>query len=486
MALIALSVCLTCILTILFLNRDRSLSGQTILWLPTAWLATIGSRPVSAWLGGGTGGGTLDSALEGNSTDAMFLSVLLAAGILVLAKRYKEVSHSLRSNLPVVMYFAYCLVSICWSPFPDVAFKRWMRALGDLVMVLLIVTSGHPFSALNRVITRVGAVLLTFSLYLIRYSDLGRGYDPDGRPMNTGVTTNKNTLGLVAFVIGLTAVSGLLVILKRKDVDRWRRLLAQAGVVTLVIAVLGVAHSATSVACFVLGTALMFILRLPGLRSNSRAVHTLIVSVAVVTGAVIVMGGQSIFFNALGRDSSLTGRTDIWSTVIPLAMNPVFGAGFESFWNAASQMLRNLPDVYQFGNLNSAHNGYIDVYLNLGLIGLGLVIWVVVSAYKRACAGFRRDPELGGLFIAYTITTAIYSITEAGFRVMTPTWICLLLAAFGGAKLAEIGALATTVGEVSPSPPDGARHISFRPTRARRPEAMTPRKAFGLRTSKIR
>src|SRR5436190_16059777 len=100
MASVALVVCLGCMFTILYLNRDRSVASAPALWLPTIWIAIIGSRPVSDWLsGGGSGAGeALDSALEGNSTDAMFLSFLLAGGLVVLANRRTEVGQSLRSN----------------------------------------------------------------------------------------------------------------------------------------------------------------------------------------------------------------------------------------------------------------------------------------------------------------------------------------------------------------------------------------------------
>ena len=145
-------------------------------------------------------------------------------------------------------------------------------------------------------------------------------------------------------IVYFTAVAAFLVNIREKQPGRWRRLLSQAALVSLATAVLVVAHSATSLACFILGACLMLTLRLGGLRSNASAVHALIIAVALLSGAVIVLGGQSVFFSAFGRDSNLTGRTDIWSTVIPMAINPVWGSGFESFWNTANERLRELPD----------------------------------------------------------------------------------------------------------------------------------------------
>ncbi len=65
-------------------------------------------------------------------------------------------------------------------------------------MVLIVITDPRPFAAFKRLISRVGFVLLPTSLLLIKYfEDLGRGYSPIGETENTGVTTNKNILGVV-------------------------------------------------------------------------------------------------------------------------------------------------------------------------------------------------------------------------------------------------------------------------------------------------
>jgi O-antigen ligase len=74
--------------------------------------------------------------------------------------------------------------------------------------------------------------------------------------------------------------------------------------------------------------------------------------------------------------------------------------------------------------------------LNLGWIGVCLIAFILVTGYARAFAAFRRNPHIGGLMLAYVIASAIYSITEAGFRMMDPIWIFLLLAVVGASGVA--------------------------------------------------
>ena len=160
----------------------------------------------------------------------------------------------LKASGPLIIYFIYCLISVTWSPFPGPAFKRWIKAVGDLVMVLVMVTDAQPTAALRRLYSRLGFILFPVSILLIRYTDLGRGYEPDGTPMNTGVTTNKNTLGLIVYLVSLGALWSFRGLLKdKKAPNRTRRLVAQGTLLTFGIVLLQMAHSATSIACFILG-----------------------------------------------------------------------------------------------------------------------------------------------------------------------------------------------------------------------------------------
>jgi O-antigen ligase len=151
----------------------------------------------------------------------------------------------------------------------------------------------------------------------------------------------------------------------------------------------------------------------------------------VLAGALIMLfGGKSTVTSALGRQSNLSGRTEIWAAVIPAVPNPLVGAGFESFWIGPNvqKVWRSLSGWWQPEGLNEAHNGYIEVYLNLGWVGVGLISFILISGYRRAAAAFRLNPPIGSLMLAYITAAAVYSITEAGFRMLDPIWIFLLLA----------------------------------------------------------
>jgi O-antigen ligase len=101
------------------------------------------------------------------------------------------------------------------------------------------------------------------------------------------------------------------------------------------------------------------------------------------------------------------------------------GTGFESFW--LGDRLQRVWDLTAQG-IQEAHNGYLEVYLNLGWVGITLLAALIVAGYRNVLAVFRRDPDAGRIRLAFLVVGVIYSLTEAGFRMMAPVWTFFLLA----------------------------------------------------------
>jgi O-antigen ligase len=426
------------IAVLFFLDRDNSVRTSKALWLPVVYLWVIGSRPVSTWLGIGPSAG-VDAQLDGSPVDRIFFAALLIAAICVLLHRGRRIFTFLNANLPILIYFLFCLLSILWSDFPGVAFKRWTKAIGDLLMILIVITDKQPVAALSRLFSRLGFILIPLSLLYIKYyPNLGRGYDSwSGAQSNFGVTLNKNILGVVTFILLLGAVWRVIALLRADEMPTHRRrhLLAQGALVVLGIYLLTFANSETSTVCFVLGVGVLFVTSLRFMRRNAAAVHVLVLTLMVIVSVVILLGGTASVVHTLGRNSTLTGRTDIWAAVIPMAPNPLLGAGFESFW-LNPRVTQRLGELIPGLPLNEAHNGFIEVYLELGWVGVVLITWILLDGYRRSVKAFRREPLLGGLLVAYVLCAMIYSMTEAGFRMMHPMWVFFLLAAIEASNIA--------------------------------------------------
>lgn len=410
-----------------YLDRDAVSRVSKGLWVPVLWLLIVGSRPVSSWFQSGPTISLAAQYAEGSPIDATVYGILIAAGLVVLAMRTARLGRYLRANWAILLFFAYCAVSIAWSDYSFIALKRWIKAVGDLVMVLIVLTDPDPLVALKRFFSRPAFILLPLSVLFIKYyPDLGRAYDPwSWVPMFCGVTTFKNLLGMTCLFCGLGSLWSFTGAWRTpKSKERRRHLIAHGIIIALTFWLILTADSMTSFSCFMMGGALLVLTFQRREATRMKAVH-LLVAGAVALSVCSLFVDPSAMLHSIGRDPTLTGRTNIWRAVLAQHTNPLVGTGFESFWMGSR--LDRVDAVTEKG-IQEAHDGYLEVYLNLGMIGIALLGTLILTGYRNVLAVFRRDPHAGRIRLAFFTAGVIYSLTEAGFRMMSPIWIGFLLA----------------------------------------------------------
>src|SRR5205814_7737290 len=113
---------------------------------------------------------------------------------------------------------------------------------------------------------------------------------------------------------------------------------------------------------------------------------------------------------ALGRGSGLSGRTELWARLLELHTNPILGTGFESFW--LGERPKQLEGIFFFIP-NEAHNGYLETYLTLGLIGLCLLIALFIATFWKIRSGLWRDFEWSRFRLGLFISIVAYNWREA-------------------------------------------------------------------------
>jgi exopolysaccharide production protein ExoQ len=423
--LIAATFCIILIISLFLLDRDRKVSVPWALWLPMIWLLIGGSRNISEWLQISGPGDAADRYMEGNAVDRNVLTAMMICGMFVLSRKKEKVSSILRANLPVVLFFLFCGLSIVWSEYPFVGLKRWIRSIGDVVMVLLILTEKDVVAASKQVLSRLGFILFPISLLFIRYfPDLGRSFGMDGSQYWTGITQGKNTLGMICLIFGLASAWRFLISYRDDDKKyRSRRLLAHGLTVFMACWLLWIADSKTSLACFVIVIGIMVLAGISSTARKPAVLRVIILAVVATCFSVLFLGIGGGALQAIGRNSSLTGRTDVWKLVLQFVDNPILGAGYESFW--MGNRIRRISAIAP--NINQAHNGYLEIYLNLGWIGIFLLAWIIARGFRRVVAGAQREQNLSLLRIGFFVVALVYNFTEGAFKMMSPVWITFLL-----------------------------------------------------------
>jgi len=410
LALFVYSVFIFCLL---WADHRRELPVSSSLWLPTIWMGLAGSRTVGLWLamaGIYSGSGHFE---EGNPAEAVVYLVLIFAGVFILSRRKGRfnILGLIAPNWPLALLLCYYALAILWSDYPFVSFKRYIKFVGVLIIILVILTEDDPILAFRTAARRCGFILLPLSIVLIKYFAAGVEYDDwSGERLVIGAAEDKNMLGQVCLVLGLIYSWDIILQLKdRFSKDNRLVLITDILLLFLAIYLLLKAHSVTSLVCLTFGCAILFLTR------YTFVLKRIGLYIIIILPTLLILNYFFDLYNtitiALGRDPTLTGRTGIWKLLISLAGNPLFGTGYEDFWSGI-RMLKIL-DRY---HINEAHNGYLEIYLNTGLIGLSLFSIFIFSVYYRCREIIQLNLEYGRFAVTFFFTALLYNCAEAAFK----------------------------------------------------------------------
>ena len=423
---LALLLCSIFVLFLLRLDHKQAREIPLSSWIPTIWLLYISSRSLEHWLG--TGREEIES---GSPVDQVFLILLLCVCLLAISTKKLNWSQFIQGCPWLLVLIVYMLISILWSDMPGISFRRWMRELIAFVMFLQFSFGSNPRLSLECIIRRTAYILIPFSLLLIKYyPKYGVQYGRwSGEMMWTGVTLQKNGLAELCAICALFFIWTLIRKIRRLDISVVKyQIYIEVFMLILTLYLLAgpghtLAYSATAASALIaalLGFFSLYWTKKRGfvIRVNIlRLIIVIIIAYGAVTpflGRLGVVDVSSLF----GRTETLTGRAEIWATLIPLAMNrPLFGHGVGGFWTTA---MRNLTSSH-------AHNGYLEAILSLGIIGLVIIILLYLAICRKAIKTMSVDFDWGVLFVTYMIMAVVHNIAEAGFESLTEPLTAIIL-----------------------------------------------------------
>ena len=388
----------------------------------------MGSRFVSQWLNVATRMESPEAYLEGSPLDMYVFVILIAAGLFVLLRRKIFWSEVLRRNGWIFGLLLYAGMSVLWSDFAFVAFKRWVKEIGNMVIVLIVLSELNPVEAIKTLIRRCAYVLIPLSIVLYKYFPaMGRMYNRwSGESMMVGVASSKNELGLLCLVCALFFLWDMLSARQNKTFSlKERKTFFDILIFIMTMWLLINAKSATSVMCFMVGAFILISMESPIIKENLKAIDLfMIFGFLIFLVLELVFDIRQVIISGLGREQTLTGRSDFWRELIPMTTSPVIGTGYESFW--LGPRVEKIWGRYWW-HPNQAHNGYVEVYLNLGMLGLFFLAGLIASVYKKIRQGLISEFAYGRFRLTFLAIALIYNISEAGFKGLHLMWFIFLI-----------------------------------------------------------
>ena len=424
---------------LLYRDHKERASVSPVAWLALAWAIVYASRPVTSWFEGPHQGVVApESYDEGNPIEALVYVCLIGGAVAALVHRRIRLGKVIRDNQWLFVFYLFWLMSVLWSDYPFITLRRLVKDVGNVVMVLAILSERAPSEAVKAVFVRCAYVCVPLSLMLIRYyPEVGRvfvGYDRS-ELMYVGVATHKNTLGILALVSSLFLLWDLVAgEWKRRGAVGWSRYGGRVLVLAMCWYLLSIADSMTSLVCAALGSCLLVAASLSSVRQRPGRVEAYGVAVLLLVWTIdLLFDVKEAFVESLGRDTTLTTRTDVWPVLLRYQENALVGAGFNSFW--AGRRLVELAEAV--GGIIQAHNGYLETYLNGGIVGLSLLGIVLAAGYLRV----RREIALGSptasIRLVFLLVAIVHNLAEASFHRLSLLWFVTVFALMEFRRVAD-------------------------------------------------
>jgi O-antigen ligase len=357
------------------------------------------------------------------------VELIAVAGLLV---ERKTAWRLMRSSWPLLVILVMAVLSTAWSDEPSATFRRSLAVVGSGAISLWIVCRIGLRAFLDTLGLAIG-VLAIFSVALVALAPQigvgGEGWQ--------GCFGNKNAFGQV-MVIGIVAISCAMA--GSHGVGRVLKIAALVFFATLLIE----SKSGTSIV-----VAAILTLVCPALlwaRTRFAEKPKLVLAFAFAATILVALTSsftESVILSALDKDETLTGRTSVWEGALDAVYErPVLGYGYKSFWlNAGSSDPNDRTGTWA----TQAHNGFLEIGLDLGVVGVSILVVFLLMALSRAIRVFWRGRDLYSAWPLFALMAFIITdLTEATMvKYNDVTWVIFVAAVLFGTS-ARLASRATT------------------------------------------
>jgi exopolysaccharide production protein ExoQ len=364
-------------------------------------------------------GGDVSATAQGGSSFFRTATIAMLLGAsLGLIHHIGRVLDLIKRTLPILLLFLWFFVSAAWASYPDLTVRRAGAYVVIYLIALSLAVSMESPTDFQKPLYR--GLFIVFVLNLVAL----RGLTATDMAMGTyGIYAAKNAAGAVAlYVVIVTSFSVVL----------GTRLTTKA--LSLVIVVMAWGFLIASRAKTSLGIAVVLSIALPflGYTLTQAKPYRLL----VVVGGIFLLGcaffafqvfnltGQELELAVVG-DTTFTDRTAIWTGLAEnIRTRPWEGCGFGSFWSTGqlfNPILGARRDEWFMSAelINEAHNGYIDIVLQTGFIGLAIYLVVIVRSIWACCSAISasqlKPPERVActMILGFSVALALGNLTES-------------------------------------------------------------------------
>jgi O-antigen ligase len=317
---------------------------------------------------------------------------------LIMLRLGRSLHVMLRDKILLLLVLLAC-ASVYWSTVPGTTAYRLIALIGTTLFGVYLPTR-YNASQLLRLITlalSIGAILsLVVCIVLPSFGIVGGAWQ--------GVYQHKNFLGR------LMAINVPFLLVMRKP-DNRLLLWGLWGIIGISSVLVVLSKSSGALVYFVVLVGSLIFYR-PLRWRDTAAIPTsllLLVLSGVVTG-VLIANIETIVVDTLGKDLTFTGRTEIWVAVLDkIQERPWLGYGYGGFWLSFDGPSEYVIRATGWDSIPHSHNGYLDLALTLGWVGVVIFIASLLVNFVGAVRQMRATQNSEMLWVMIAITFTLLS-----------------------------------------------------------------------------
>jgi exopolysaccharide production protein ExoQ len=366
------------------------------------------------------------------NTAAIVISIVSLG--LVCSPWVRQIARLLLDNRSSCVFMLLVLVSATWSIHPDLTMRRGVGYVLTMFIAAWLALRFDVVDGMKALSASFSAAAVGSIVFVAASPSYGIMQQPDLAGSWRGVFPHKNVLGpVMAFAV----FTELFILVAGRGRPRWRWV-----ALCTYLALVALSHSATALLLsvgYLAGTGLYLIWQ----RNRVTGAGLSMVAAVLLLGALTTLWSDPQFaLGILGRDTSLTGRTALWPSVIALIeQRPVLGWGYRAMWQPDDPARIVIDQINQWG-ASSSHNAFLEIALQLGLMGVAILVMIIVVALRRGLrccnAGIRPLGWFSVMFIVGAILAAQTMETLGQNQVIE--WVILNVLSFNcGLALASRG-----------------------------------------------
>lgn len=407
------------------LHKRQDFAGLVLSWIPAVIFSYV--MLVAPFWMQASGGQETDiniTASQPNAFNQLFWLVTFGVTLLASVRRLDRLPDVLTAPvaLAIIAYLAFAAVSVFWSPVPALATRRLiLQAILILSFVMAIGLGDSREAMLNRLLAVIVVTVAVncVAVVLIPPSEIG----------HEGIYTQKNVLG------GVMA-SAILILLGAIPSKSGATRAILSGTLCVAFVVLFLSQSKTSLGLAIIVPAFVFpfVFVAYHLRINAFVLLLLLSVTALILIAFLsaLTGfGLDDLSMLLFHDTTFTNRTVIWHFVLDvISRSWLSGQGYASFWGigADSIVFREAPGFIP--TLLQAHNGYLDVLVETGIIGFVLLLILIFTALRSATTLVQTDRSMARLCLMLVLFAVCHNLLESSwYRGFSQVWLLFICGA---------------------------------------------------------